>query len=210
MRTAMQHVGRLVLLSSICAAPPAIAQHGRGPAFERPPEEGYSVTLVGGGVSTFQNLNIAGTEYLSGGPYLGASLTWQPRSSQNLAIRADLGWTQHVLHTPRVGNGAKVDYVYIGPEVVFSFLNSERFAGGLAGGGGGVFIRENATHASKLHVYESLGIDGTYFLSNRFRLNARIGGVIYVLSNFPTTSVLGTYHHRQGDGLIALGIVMKL
>ena len=91
------------------------------------------MTLFGGGATTFQNLNIAGTEYLSGGPIVGGSLTWQPRSAQSLAIRADLAWTQHVLHTPRAGDGAKVDLLYIGPEVVFSFVNTERFSGGLAG-----------------------------------------------------------------------------
>ena len=200
---------RLLFLSAIGAASPALAQ-ARGPRFIRPPEEGYSVTLFGGGATTFQNLNIAGTEYLSGGPIVGGSLTWQPRSAQSLAIRADLAWTQHVLHTPRAGDGAKVDLLYIGPEVVFSFVNTERFSGGLAGGGGGVFIRESATRASKLHVYEQFGLDGTYYLSNRFRLNARLSGVIYELSNFPTTSILGTYHHRQGEGLAELGVAMKL
>ena len=59
-------------------------------------------------------------------------------------------------------------------------------------------------------MYEQFGLDGTYYLSNRFRLNARLSGVIYELSNFPTTSILGTYHHRQGDGVAELGVAMKL
>jgi hypothetical protein len=202
-------VCRVVLATSLVGWAPALAQHGRTgvPPFK---QEGFSLSLMGGGVSTFQSLNIAGTEYLGGGPYVGGGLTWQPSADQDLAIRAVVGWTRHVLTTPRPGNGTVVNYVAFGPEIDYALVISEHFKGGIYGGAGGVFIRENVTGASKLHPYARLGLDGAYILSRRLWLVARVGGDIYELSNFPTTSPLGAYHHRQGDGMVAAGIALKL
>ncbi len=210
MRATWLRYGRAVIVCTSIGVAPALAQ--RPHAGGVPPEvrQGFYLSVLAGGVSTFQNLNIAGTEYLSGGPYVGGALTWQPRTDQDLAVRAAFGWTRHTLNTPRVGNGTTVNYYSLGPEVDYIFVNSEHFTGGIFGGGGGMYIRESATGASKLHPYARLGLDGTYLLSPRFRLVAEISGDIYEISNFPTTSPLGPYHHRQGDGLAAVGIAMKL
>lgn len=210
MRATLLRCGRAVIVCSVIGVVPALAQRPRAGGVPAQVRQGFYLTALVGGVSTFQNLNIAGTEYLSGGPYVGGSLTWQPRKDQNLAVRAAGGWTRHILYTPRAGNGTTVDYFSLGPEIDYILLNSEHFTGGIFGGGGGVYIRESTTGASKLHPYARLGLDGTYLLSSRFRAVAQISGDIYELSNFPTTSPLGPYHRRQGDGLAAVGIMMKL
>jgi hypothetical protein len=188
----------VVILASVVAVGQAHAQ-----------QEGLSFQLMGGGVGTFQNLNAAGTEYFTGGPYLSGTLNWQPARLPGGEVRTTLAWTRHVLRTPRVGAGTKVNLFSLGIDVGYSYVNGLRFTSTLFGGAGAIMIHEGTTGATKVKVFSRLGIDADYLFAPRFEVFVQAAAIIYEISNFPTTSVLAQYHHGQGDGVVGGGLAVR-
>lgn len=172
-------------------------------------QPGLSLSLMGGGVGTFQNLNAAGTAYLKGGPYLGGGVRWEQSTAPGLAILVGSTWTRHELGGSRPGTGTKIDLVTAGIDVGFIYVNSGRFSSTLSAGGGGILLREGATGAHKLKVFSRLGLDATCQVLPRVRLIVQLAGTLYTIENFPSTSPLGSYRHRQGDGSIGAGVLVR-
>lgn len=189
----------VVIMASVVAVGTAHAQQ----------QEGLSFQLMGGGGGTFQNLNTAGTDYFTGGPYMSGTLNWQPSSQPGLEVRTGLAWTRHVLRTPRLGSGTKVNLFSLGVDVGYSYVNGRRFTSTLFAGGGAIMIHEGTTGATKVKAFSRLGIDADYQLSPRFEVFVQATAMIYEISNFPTTSVLARYHHRQGDGAFGGGVAVR-
>ena len=188
MRPQYVYIATLVCLTSLSAVTPASAQHSA-----------FAPYLGVGSLTTIKDLNIAGTEFLSGGLYLEGGVNWQAWSDQpGLLVQGDVMWNKQTFHTPKAGSGTKLDMVFLGLNLDYSFVNKGRFALALAGGGGPVALHiADTTGTSVVKFFARLGLGVHYQASRRLKLTLQGFGLVYDLGGFPSTSVLGpvSYTH---------------
>lgn len=189
----------IVMLTALTLAGPAHAQE----------REGLSLFVLGGGVRTFQKLNDAGTAYLGGGPFFGAGVDWAPPSVPGLAVLGEVAWTRHGLGGSDPATGTQLDLLFAGADLGWIFVNTEKFSSTFFGGGGGLVLHEGSSGTTQLVPFSRLGLDAHYQLSPRLGVLLQATGMMYPFSNFPSTSVLTGYDHRQGDGSVAVGATMR-
>ena len=191
----------LVLLTQLLATTAGLGQRrARG------------IYLNAGSLTTVADLNAAGTDFLSGGLYVGAGVSWQPIAvDSSLTVLGNVTWIRHTLHTSQAGSGANVDAFFYGLDLDYIYYARRRFAFTLAGGGGAVVLHVWDTKGvSRARPYARLGLGARYAATKRLQYFLQTFGIVYDLRNFPATSVLGPYHRRQSDVGIGLGVALRL
>jgi hypothetical protein len=191
----------LVVMTYLLAASSASAQRrGRG------------VYVDVGSLTTIADLNTARTEFLSGGPYFGAGVSWQPIAGDStLSVLGNLTFVRKELHTPRAGSGTKVDAFFWGIDLDYIYFTHRKLALTLGGGGGAVVLHAwDTTGTSRARLFGRFDLGARYVARPRLQLFLQTFGIVYDLRNFPTTSVLGRYARRQSDVGIGLGVALGL
>ena len=171
-----------------------------------------SIYLNVGSLTTISDLTSSGSASLSGGPYVGGGVSWQPIAvDSSLNILANVTWIRHELHTTRAGSGTKVDAWFYGIDLDYIYYARRRFEFTLAGGGGAVVLHVwDTTGVSRARAFARLGLGVRYVASRRLQYFVQTFGIVYDLRNFPVTSVLGPYDRRQSDVGIGLGVALGL
>ncbi len=195
------HVFALVVLTGLLVTAPATAQrHARG------------VYVDAGNLSTVADLNTAGTASLTGGPFVGGGLWWQPiATDSSLTIQGDFVWNRQQLHTTRAGSGTNVDLFLYGINLDYIFWAHRRIAVTFSGGGGAAVLHAwDTTGAVHAQPYARFGLGARYQARRRLQLFLQTFGIVYDLRNFPANSVLGPYSHRQSAVAIGVGAALGL
>jgi hypothetical protein len=188
-------------MTCLLAAAPATAQrHARG------------VYVDAGSLSAIADLNTAGTAFLTGGLFVGGGLWWQPiATDSSLTIQGDFVWNRQQLHTTRAGSGTNVDVFLYGLNLDYTFWSHRRIAFTFSGGGGAAVLHVwDTTGAVHAQPFARFGLGARYTARRRLQLFLQTFGIVYELRNFPATSVLGPYSHRQSDVAIGLGAALGL
>lgn len=189
----------ILILAALMAARSA-------PAQER---EGLSLFAVGGGIRTFEKLNDAGTAYLGGGTFFGAGVDWAPPSIPGLTVLGEIAWTRHGLGGSEPFSGTQLDLIFVGVDLGWVFVNTEKLSSNFFGGGGGLIQHEASSGTTRVVPFSRLGLDAHYRLSPRLGVLVQATGMVYPFNNFPNTSVLAGYDHRQIDGSLGAGAVVR-
>lgn len=195
-------------VSGIALVSCALAVTGQGAA----QRSRFSVYGNVGVLPTLAKLNSAGTASLQGGLYAGGGLNWQvvPNDS-SLVLQGDVMWTRQTLHTVKAGSGTKVDLIWIGANLEYTWLQTRRCLFTVSGGGGVVAVHpQDSTAATRARPFARLGLGARYVLRPSVHLFVQGFGLMYDIQNFPATSVLGPYTHRQSEAGIGAGVSLGL
>jgi hypothetical protein len=191
----------IVGITCLLAAAPATAQrHARG------------VYVNVGSLTTIADLNTAGTASLTGGLFVGGGLWWQPiATDSSLTVQGDVVWNRQQLHTTRAGSGTNVDLFLYGLNLDYIFWAHRRIALTFSGGGGAAVLHVwDTTGTVRAQPFARFGLGARYTAKRRLQLFVQTFGIVYELRNFPSTSVLGSYTHRQSDVAIGFGAALGL
>jgi hypothetical protein len=199
MRTTL--VCPLLVLTCLLATAPATAQrHARG------------VYADAGTLIAIADLNSSGTAFLKGGPFAGGGLWWQPiATDSSLTLLGDFVWNRQQLHNTSAGSGTNVDLFLYGLNLDYIFWTHRRFAFTFSGGGGAAVLHVwDTTGAVRVQPFARFGLGARYWARPRLQLFLQTFGIVYDLPNFPSSSVLGSYSHRQSAAAIGVGAALGL
>lgn len=199
----MRHlvVTELALACALLGSGRAAAQQAR-----------YSVYADLGAMSALADLNNSGTASLKGSVYIGGGLNWQvvPGDS-SLVLQADVTWAPTTLRAGTAGSGTKVNLTFVGANFEYTWIQTRRVEFTVSGGGGAVAVyARDTTGTIRLRPFARLGLGARYVVRRRLQVFAQGFGMIYDLQNFPSTSVLGPYNHRQSVVGIGAGLALGL
>jgi Outer membrane protein beta-barrel domain len=165
-----------------------------------------------GSLTTIADLNNSGTASLKGGLFVGGGLWWQPiATDSSLTVQGDFVWNREQLHTANAGSGTNVDLFLYSLNLDYIFWAHRRVALTLAGGGGAAVLHVwDTTGTVRARPFARFGLGARYTAKRRLQLFVQTFGIVYELRNFPSTSVLGAYSHRQSAVAISLGAALGL
>ena len=164
-----------------------------------------------GGVSTLEQLNTAGTDYLKTGIAAGGGLRWLLGDDlPGLSLRGEVTSVRSELRSPRVGSGTRINLLFYGVDLGCTCLSTGHFVSDFFAGGGGVSIHPAASgEATRTKPFLRFGVNLRYGLVSRLQLFAQGDALVFHLDGFPSTSVLGRYHHRQVDLAYTAGVAFR-